>query len=773
MIRHLLRPTVSAQSFVPHPSGRGWDKTLREITKWRQTLLRSLCLSVVAVLLLAPVLQAGDPDVATTGDGAQGSAESTQPNAVTADDGGSWEVGLHGSAGNLTTATAAERAGMRYWLDNWFVTRYNFNEATAWERDFKRAALGGTENSYIDSVDLQFYVGHGAPGLFTFDNASYSDSTLSASNDCNTTWGDGDNEWLALTSCQVLADSAIGQMAQCMNRQHLILGFVTNASAHNSASDTQAYHFGRYMRYGYNMTQSWFKACDVAQRGRTTRVIAEETACFNDNPYYGSVCADTIDSDYYWYTHNCGTESASSIPLAQLADELPIYKVAAYSTDQAVSDYQSLGEIFSIPVSTTLQAAALGEDPNPPAPPGTTPFFVSTNLSKTLEMDKGSGIYNYSDLSQLWTDNQAQQALAVNAASANYINNDDARRIADAFLAQHNLTPADGVFYEVVSDTVGSLAKNAEVSAASIVENETPSMWQVIYTRKLTVPVVMASGVSADLSFTVVGPGAKQKVYVPLTGQVNAAGALAAEPVGVQGGWRDVEPLVNAASGEQVMTTIIDAATARALYLKLDKAVTMNSIPLDVKSREILSETLAYWENAPGSSQGELVPVYELTVKFTEKNTDAVSQDLVYLPASPQYMHPYAQILNAPTTGVDQQSQLTLSAADASKTLKALGVGDAFDFVMGYNGAAGTYTYEWYLGSVAPENKITDLNTNDGATNVTFTVPQINGEHGNVVDVILVVKDIESPNAESTGSASVTAQLTVNSVVFMPLVNKP
>ncbi len=94
-------------------------------------------------------------------------------------------------------------------------------------------------------------------------------------------------------------------------------------------------------------------------------------------------------------------------------------------------------------------------------------------------------------------------------------------------------------------------------------------------------------------------------------------------------------------------------------------------------------------------------------------------------------------------------------------------------FVMGYNGAAGTYTYEWYLGSVEPENKIADLNTNDGATNVTFSVPQVNGEHGNVVDVILVVKDIESPNAESTGSASVTAQLTVNPVVFMPLVNKP
>ncbi len=115
---------------------------------------------------------------------------------------------------------------MWYWLNGWFTQRYSYNESSAWERDFKRSALGGTESYYIDAVDLQFYVGHGSPGRFTFDNANWTDSTLQAPGDCDTAWGDGDNEWLALTSCQVLADSAIGSMAQCMNRQHLILGFV-------------------------------------------------------------------------------------------------------------------------------------------------------------------------------------------------------------------------------------------------------------------------------------------------------------------------------------------------------------------------------------------------------------------------------------------------------------------------------------------------------------------------------------------------------------------
>ncbi|MEZ4680381.1 MAG: DUF6345 domain-containing protein [Caldilineaceae bacterium] len=732
--------------------------------KWNRLLWRACALSMIFTMLLSSALLADDTDTQQP-DGPSAIGEVADPGAVTADDGGSWEVGIHGTAGNLTQATAAERYGMWVWLNGWFVRRYSYAEASAWEEDFKKSSRGGKENSYLDTVDLQFYVGHGAPGLFTFDNTAHDDSTLSAPIDCSSSWGDGDNEWLALTSCQVLSGSGLGAMAQCMNRQHLILGFVTNASAHNNYWDTQAYHFGRYMRYNNTMTQAWFKACDVAQRGRTTRVIAEETACFNDNPYQSSVCADVIDNDYYWYTHSCGTESATYVPIDQMADTLPVFKVDPYGLAEATAEFRELGSVFDIPVEPAIQAAGLLEDGDPPTAPSNSPFLVSSNVSKTLELDKGSGIYNYSDLGQLWTDSSAQTALAVTAASANYINNDDARRIADSFLQQNGLMTSDAVFYEVVSDTVGTLAKDSVVSASLISAAETPSMWQVIYSRKLTVPVVMAAGGVQDIEFTIVGPGAKQKVYVPVTGQVTAAG-VDANPVGVQGGWRGVSPAVNAAN-EQVYTTIIDDATARALYIALDKQVTMNSIPIAITDRNVLSSTLAYWESAPGNSQGELIPVYELTVGFTEVDTGNSAEDLFYVPASSQYLPPAAQIVNAPTEGVDSGDTLTVSAADATKTLKELGAGDAFDFVMGYNGADGTYTYEWYLGNVAPENKITDLNTTDGGTNLTFTVPRVNDDRGGTLELILVVTDIESPN-RSTGTAN--AQIVVNPAIFLPFV---
>jgi hypothetical protein len=210
-----------------------------------QTLSKPLRVCITMFIMLYLVLWMASDVMAGEGEQGRSHTEETVSAGIQAinDDGGAWEVGIHGTAGDLTTATAAERAGMSYFLapaGNW-VVKYSFGEVSAWEKDFKRAALGGIEDSYIDNVDLQFYVGHGWPGGFTFANANNTDGSLVPA-DCNRAWGDKDNEWLALTSCQVLADSNLSQWAACMNGQHLIMGFVTNASAYNNASSTQAYH---------------------------------------------------------------------------------------------------------------------------------------------------------------------------------------------------------------------------------------------------------------------------------------------------------------------------------------------------------------------------------------------------------------------------------------------------------------------------------------------------------------------------------------------------
>lgn len=652
------------------------------------SVLYTVPIALLMVLFLSSAAWAGEGEPVPDGAGETGSASADAP-AGPYDDGGNWELGIHGTAGDLTAATAAERAGMNHLTgaSNW-VLNYSYNESSAWERDFKRAALGGTESWYIDNVDLQFYVGHGWPGGFTFANANYDDGSL-VSNDCYRSWGDKDNEWLALTSCQVLADSNLSNWAACMNGQHLIMGFVTNASAYNTSTSTQAYHFARYIRQNYSMTQSWYKACDVAQRNRITRSIINELDCLNDKPNSGIVCADSYDWDWWYQTHACGTETAIQVPTADIRS-LPVYKMAPYSLDDAANDFNNLGNIFSIPVAPTFSArTALVDDAG---------YYTSTAGSLALELDTGSGIFSFSNLDELWTTQQAQSAMAVNAASANYISSDDAKTIADNFLRTTKLNGPGATFYEVVSDTISSVidTPDPELAAAMVAETtQTPLLWQVIYSRRISATVVSAAGVSDEVEFSVVGPGAKQKVYVPVAAAVGAASVLETSPVGVQGGWREVAPAVNAATGEALSVVILTAEQVKNLYLALPDEVTLNDVPLDVESREIVTHTIAYWEEASGVSQGELIPVYELLVKMKERQSGVVVEEHVYVPASELYMRPLARIIDAPTAPVMAGTVITLTAADATKTLKSLNVAD-FDIVLG----TVEPSYEWFLDGV-------------------------------------------------------------------------
>ena len=68
--------------------------------------------------------------------------------------------------------------------------------------------------------------------------------------------------------------------------------------------------------------------------------------------------------------------------------------------------------------------------------------------------------------------------------------------------------------------------------------------------------------------------------------------------------------------------------------------------------------------------------------------------DHTYIPAAPEYMRPYAEIVANNTAGRNLVAgqHLTASAADASLTLTALGHA-GLDFTLG----SGTVAYNWYL----------------------------------------------------------------------------
>ncbi|GAB6898697.1 DUF6345 domain-containing protein [Kineosporia succinea] len=108
--------------------------------------------------------------------------------------------------------------------------KFDFRGTGAWEKDFKDKAQNGLDQSYVDSVDAQWYTGHGWSGGFTF-KGNHDDGTITPA---DARWGDDNLEWLQLESCQVLKDingklDYFGRWAQSFQGLHLLNGFDTTA----------------------------------------------------------------------------------------------------------------------------------------------------------------------------------------------------------------------------------------------------------------------------------------------------------------------------------------------------------------------------------------------------------------------------------------------------------------------------------------------------------------------------------------------------------------
>jgi hypothetical protein len=687
---------------------------------WRSRSARIAVLGVaVMITLLSGAAASAAPDAPveprTAGAG---------PLAPQYDDGGAWEVGAEAAGGSLWQYACSEATYLRNRLvSKGWVSRFLWCGNNAWEQDFKRSSAGGTEQSNLDTVDLMFYVGHGSPSSFTFDS-SVDDHNLTP-NDCNYSWGDGDNEWVGLTSCQVLADSNRSQWAACMKGTHQILGFISNAAARMGTA-TQGYNWAYYITNNWTVTGAWFKACDVAQpAGRKVRVLAEELACYNDRPWSGIVCSDAWDYDYYYWDHTCGSELPRPMDVSIVA-EMPVYKTPPLSLDAAKTEYTHLGDVFDLPTRPPASASGIAAEPE---------LWSVQQNDLELEMERSSGLVTYYDMN-LWSDQAAQAALAPRAASI--LSPQDARDIADQFLTSNGLMPGDAQFYEVTTDT---LTQGSTQRGSAGIQATGDTVYQVIYSRVLPTTVINAAGQPAQADFLVVGPGAKLKVYVPITPPAATATSPNQLPVsGVQGGWRAVEP-PTAASITSV--PIITEAQVTKAYEQVPSFVLLNNTPIDATSSNVINTTLAYWEEGVSNIQSELIPVYGLYVEYF-KDGASLNTDFAYIPANPLYMRPYAEILSGPTAPVKVGQEVTLTAADATKTLTGLGYDPILNFALG----SGECLYEWFVDSISDENKL-----GGGASpSVTFQVrpsPDLKGSTYKQT-IILRVTDIGSSDLRSS-----------------------
>ena len=141
-------------------------------------------------------------------------------------------VSDYGTERGVSDLCAAQQSAFnaRFALDG-YTRRFNWADSTAWERDFKQGGTG-LDHLYVDNADITFYMGHGSGQGFTFENNH--DDTLLRYTDAVGAWGNIDQEWMALLSCSVIADSYGGlnwaqRWGPTFDGLHLLLGFSNTA----------------------------------------------------------------------------------------------------------------------------------------------------------------------------------------------------------------------------------------------------------------------------------------------------------------------------------------------------------------------------------------------------------------------------------------------------------------------------------------------------------------------------------------------------------------
>lgn len=708
--------------------------------------LSPLVIRIMTMMALVVVLLA-------TGGSTQ--AQQAAPNAPSADDGvrecgDEWVNDYPGTGSDLSATDDDARGICSKLRSSGFTWRFDYGNSQAWEEDWKRSGAGGTEYAYVDTVDMAYFSGHGSGNAIVFGvGGNTHDDTYLTYQDCRDAWGDGDAEWVALSACNILDNPHMVGWSYCMKGLHLIFGFKTTM-----ADTAHGVHFGNYINWGWDMTNAWFLASNVSQpSGKIARVIAEEDYQFNDRPANHNSADQPQDNDFFWREHKVGCEPARPVDISALDGTMPVFTTPYLSADEANSQWSNLGGAFG--VTTTRLTIA----PQSLYPAQTGEVWVSEDGQ--LQMDSASGLYIYGDKARLGA--EPGQARVQAGYRIMQIGPTDAKDIADKFLTDNDLMPGDAFYWETVADTQSMGQKGAatlSVETFEPVQTETLD-WQVVYSRKLTYTPTKLD--AEPITFSVVGPGAKLKVYVAPEAMVNLEGALTESPViGGVGGWRATGSGPTLAAVQEV--PVLDYAQVEMLFNTLESTVSLGYIPVLFDSREVASHTVGYYEHSLGTGQDQLIPTYILAVKYVLSNGGGETTSDVHIPANPQFSAPLAKITSQVPTLVKVGQQVTLQAADASKKLSELGYDAALDFPLG-TGNPDSYTYNWYLDVVDDDHKI------GGGRYLDYTVPETSARPGGGPErhtIILEVKDGLSPRPPSTMTASV--DILIAGQIYLPVI---
>jgi hypothetical protein len=524
---------------------------------------------------------------------------------------------------------------------------FHWGNNAAWETDFKRAAAGGSENSWIDSVDLGLFCSHGSGAYDAFWGQNLSSLYFGyPHDDCHLTpgeayvsYGDYNLEWLAFFACSVLSDGGPapyynrGYWASTMDGLHLMLGMKTTMYCSSTIGQKWAHYmqglkwpFWPYfwLRPPYKITQSWFEATDDTQPGGVcARVLAEVSDNYNDYLWgKGYVSPDPTHNGIYWYWDHCSctpppqqvedVDQILAVPILQVmprdVNEDLVLQVIAPAFGMADTMVYSDTEYFYLMGATEVE-------------------------TQTLQVDKASGGWKFRVQNELWVPPMTPPRLpSLDQALAD---------IEEFFALQGEALPGawyrTGEILDMVEEMVEVQMDNR--ADGTPIEQELqriPVDLAVSYGRVEQLPVETSQGTQMQV-FSIVGPGARTKVYLGDQGKI----------LGMQGGSRDIQT-----TGDTV--PLLDPETAWNLFLE-DPTIALASIPWaydEVMWTPGVGPTLGYYEEPQAQGQQELVPTWIFYADFYAAGEPLAQGVPVYVPAAGEYLPPVVQI-DSPADGAE------------------------------------------------------------------------------------------------------------------------
>jgi Family of unknown function (DUF6345) len=165
------------------------------------------------------------------------------------------------------------------------VKRFDFGDDLAWDQDFEQSGTGsptaGSDQVFVDDVDIVFFSGHGSAAGGLFGRADRDDGRSRAT---DMRLGDQQCEWIIFDACQVLEDTNVfSRCGPVFTGLHYILGF------HTICQDVgdRGRIFAERLNAGTRVRDAWIQACTETEgsdrQWAYMRADATGTDTFNDH----------------------------------------------------------------------------------------------------------------------------------------------------------------------------------------------------------------------------------------------------------------------------------------------------------------------------------------------------------------------------------------------------------------------------------------------------------------------------------------------------------